>query len=808
MNLHRHLLLWPLLAACSAAPSGPDPDTASQAEPVVAADSAVNGISYSSSSIIAGGYGHNCMLGRDGTVLCGGLNSVGQLGDGSTTNRPIPVQVANLGQQTSVAAGGFHSCSIDVTGNAHCWGSNSVGQLGNGSFTNSPTPQTVTWLGYNLYPSFVQLAGGMNHTCGLDVMGFVWCWGQGAEGELGNGGTANSPWMVSVHNINDDPNAFWLAQPAIAIAAGAYHTCALLADHTVVCWGHNAYGQLGDGTIQQRSTPVPVAGLKNVVAISGSAFGSCALTAGGGMYCWGRGLEGELGNGTTTSIQPTPTPVLTYDPVTHTTARLGDVRALSAGSTNYHNCAITAKYGTLCWGGNWQGQIGAGASGTNQVWAMPNFPNGGATTVGYTRAPIVALETGGLHTCARTADGRFWCWGDNYYGELGINSAQSSSAPVLNLVPRLNAPRQRLVAGAYDACVLNSNGGTVTCWGWNGTGASGTGQIGMQTAPGASVSGLTNVVALAGGLSYFCALQAGAGQVSCWGYNGQYNLGDGTTSNRTTPVNVLTGPATPLTDVVAIAPGCAVRADSSVWCWGLNSFGQVGNGSTQPAPYATQVPGLSGVVAISGYEQSNYCAVKLDGSIWCWGRNDHGQLGNGSMMDSPVPVQVTGLPTGHMTPILVATSKAHSCAALDGGEAGTWVSCWGRGDHGQLGNGSTMDSPVPVPVGYQITFPPGTVALSVFDHTTCAINNGTLVCWGWNYAGQVGDGTTNDRIGPYYVTNGNVYKKVLEVAQANGATFVLRADGTVWSWGDNSYGVLGIGSTVSQPAPVQLSVTP
>jgi alpha-tubulin suppressor-like RCC1 family protein len=805
---------WILLAAVVGCGGVPDETTGKSESALIGADSAVGNIVYNSSDIVAGGLGHECMLARNGTVTCAGLNSRGQLGDGTTTNRQVPVHVSGLTGQTGVAAGAYHSCSIDATGNAQCWGENTYGQLGNANNNDSSTPQLVVWAGYDTWPSFVQLSGGELHTCGLDALGFVWCWGRGSSGQLGNHDTVDKNVMVNVWYINDDPNANWFAKPALAIAAGGYHTCALLSDRTVVCWGYNNYGQLGDGTTTSRSTPVAVSGLSNVVAISASEMGSCAMTAGGGMYCWGEGTYGQLGNGTTTSAQSTPTPVLTWNPTTNTSSRLTDVRAISAGGVSYHNCAVTGSYGTICWGAAWSGQLGSNTT-TNQLWAMPSFPNSGATTVASTGGALpVAIEAGRSHSCARTSDGNYWCWGDNSYGELGNNSTNSSSVPVYNDTPEWIAPRQRLVAGWYDACVLDSAYGEVKCWGWNGYGEIGTGQIGMQEAPGNPVSRLTNVTALAGGLLYFCALENDAGgaqpvgQVMCWGYNGQYNLGTGDTTNHATPVNVMTGPSTKLTDVVAIAPGCAARADGTVWCWGLNSYGQVGNNSTLPAPYATQVTGLSGVVSLSGDEQSGYCAIKLNGTIWCWGRNNLGQLGDGTFTDRPVPVQVVGLPTGDMVPTIVATAASHSCAVITGGGSGTEVLCWGSNSHGQFGNGTTNDSPTPTTVGYPLTFPVGTVALSVHQDTTCVINNGVPICWGYNFAGEVGDGTTSDRLGPFWITNANLYKKTLEVAQSYGSTFALTSDGKVWSWGNNSYGQLGINSTISQLTPTLLPIAP
>ena len=235
---------------------------------------------------LAAGYNHACVQLADGTMNCWGDNTLGQLGNPSTSGSAVPVAVGGITGTLTMTVGGFHSCAVLADQTVRCWGSNDLGQLGDGTFTNASTPVTVSGL-----TGVTALAGGGNHTCAL-ASGSVYCWGNGYDGELGQGTFAPSTTPVQVSGIST----------AVAIRAGWVHSCALLQDSSVRCWGSNVAGQLGNGTTQDSATPVRVSGISTATNVSASWWHhTCALLADTTIRCWGENTWGQLGNGTTSS---------------------------------------------------------------------------------------------------------------------------------------------------------------------------------------------------------------------------------------------------------------------------------------------------------------------------------------------------------------------------------------------------------------------------------------------------------------------------------------------------------------------------
>ncbi|HEU4412863.1 MAG TPA: hypothetical protein VFS43_46915 [Polyangiaceae bacterium] len=277
---------------------------------------------------------------------------------------------------------------------------------------------------------------------------------------------------------------------------------------------------------------------------------------------------------------------------------------------------------------------------------------------------------------------------------------------------------------------------------------------------------LTGVQALALGSAHSCA-RMGGGEIRCWGLNNAGQLGDGTTISWPTPVAILQAPGgPPLTDVQALALGawhsCARLSDGDVRCWGHNDFGQLGNGmiATEPplgalTPVAVlQSPGgppLTGALALA-LGSAHSCALLGGGDVRCWGYNSSGQLGNGTTVTQPTPVAVVQAPGG--PPLTGAQALAlgygHSCARLSDGD----LHCWGHNDFGQLGDGTTTDRLTPVAVLQAPGGPPLTdvQALALGGEHSCALLGGSDVrCWGRNSLGQLGDGTTINQLTPVVV---------------------------------------------------------
>ena len=371
---------------------------------------------------IAAGYAHTCALTAGGGVKCWGDNVWGQLGDGTTTQRLVPVNVSGLASGISaITAGDRHTCALTAGGGVKCWGRNDYGQLGDGTTTTHYTPVNVS----GLTSGVSAIAAGKYYTCALTSGGGVKCWGFNVYGQLGDGTTTERHTPVSVSG---------LASGVSAIAALYYHTCALTAGGGVKCWGYNIFGQLGDGTTAYRTTPVNVSGLASgVSAITAGGLHTCARTAGVGVKCWGYNASGQLGDGTTTT---------SYTPVDVSGLASG-VSAIAAGDS--HTCARTAGGGVKCWGSNHYGQLGDGTT-TNR-----NTP----VNVSGLASGVSAIAAGGwYHTCVLTTGGGVKCWGYNSNGQLGDGTTIERHTPVDVVQPLTKSYRS---TGSQDGWVLESS---------------------------------------------------------------------------------------------------------------------------------------------------------------------------------------------------------------------------------------------------------------------------------------------------------------------------------------------------------------
>jgi alpha-tubulin suppressor-like RCC1 family protein len=709
-------------------------------------------VATNTATALAAGSDHSCAV-VSGGVQCWGNNRYGQLGNGITAWSTAPELVAGLTSGvTAVAAGQNHSCAV-VNGGLQCWGFNERGQLGNGSSTNSIAPVQVT----GLTSGVTAVATGESHSCAV-VNGGVRCWGFNDRGQLGNGSSTNSTTPVQVVGLTSG---------VTALAAGGGHSCAVV-NGGVRCWGFNDRGQLGNGSSTNSTTPVQVVGLTSgVTALAAGRGHSCAVVS-GGVRCWGFNDRGQLGNGSSTN-STTPVQVV---------GLTSGVTAVAAGYN--HSCAVV-NGGVRCWGSNRYGQLG---NDTNTDTIVPT-----STPVQVTglTSGVSALATGDSYSCA-VVNGGVQCWGDNLNGLLGNGSTMDSNTPVQ--VTGVSSGVTALAAGSDHSCAVVSGG--VQCWGFNRYGQLGNGRTTNSDVP-VQVTGLTSgVTAVATGSAEFspsCAVVNGG--VRCWGFNDRGQLGNGSSTNSTTPVQVVG-----LTSgVTAVSMGndhsCAV-VNGGVRCWGDNSYGQLGDGTTAKSTTPVQVTGLtSGVTAVAaGYNHS--CAV-VNGGVRCWGLNDSGQLGNGTTTDTYVPtstpVQVTGLTFGVTA---LAAGGGHSCAVVNGG-----VRCWGSNPLGQLGNGTTTNSTTPV----QVTgLTSGVTAVEVGHHHSCAVVNGGAQCWGSNFSGQLGNGRLgfNDSTTPVQVTG--LISRVTAVAAGFQHSCAV-VNGAPVCWGSNRSGQLGYEPTGRTPTP-------
>jgi alpha-tubulin suppressor-like RCC1 family protein len=382
------------------------------------------------------------------------------------------------------------------------------------------------------------------------------------------------------------------------------------------------------------------------------------------------------------------------------------VRSITAG--DFHSCLVKYDRTAWCWGRNDRMQLGDGTSSDRSTPVQVLGPGGVGT---FSNAD--SIQGGKEHTCARKSDTTVWCWGRNNEWQLGDGTNTDRSSPVQVLgaggVGTLSGA-QSLDGGGQHNCVVKTDA-TVWCWGRNNFDQLGEGSgldrgYPVQVKGPGGVGFLTGVVDVTGALEATCALKTD-GTVWCWGRNDKGQLGDGTSTDRTYPVQVVgSGGTGTLTGVSRVGAGdkhvCARKTDQTMWCWGQNADGQLGDSTSTDRSSPVQVKGAGGtgtltsVILIFTGSGQHTCAVRTDMTMWCWGRNNNGQLGDNTTTDRAFPVQVVG-PGGSGT--LAATELAsaggeHTCAVANDDA----TRCWGRNDRGQLGDGTTSAKSYPVSV--------------------------------------------------------------------------------------------------------------
>jgi alpha-tubulin suppressor-like RCC1 family protein len=320
-----------------------------------------------------------------------GLNHHGELGDGTTENSTVPVEVGGLQGVTAVASGTHHSLALLADGTVMAWGENFHGQLGDGTNEDRASPVQVRGL-----REVTAVAAGEGHSLALLKDGTVMAWGENSYGQLGDGGTANSDLPVAVADLSE----------VVAISAGGSFSLAVLKDGAVAAWGEGFYGQLGDGNTADSDLPVAVAGLAGVTAISAGFRHGLALLADGTVKSWGANEYGQLGDGTETE-RALPVAV----------SGLSGVTAIAAGKN--HSLAVVAQGAVMAWGNNEEGQLGVGSHiGPEECGISPLFACS-RTPVAVSGLSGVKVISAGAHSLAMRSNGTVMAWGQNKFGQLG-----------------------------------------------------------------------------------------------------------------------------------------------------------------------------------------------------------------------------------------------------------------------------------------------------------------------------------------------------------------------------------------------------
>lgn len=647
---------------------------------------------------------HGCAIKQDNRLYCFGTASNGQTGVGPLPGTvPLPREVDGGGSWKMVSGGWISTCGIKSDDTLWCWGSDNSGQLGNGATTDDQfSPVAISGGGSWKYISVGGSSGGANssHACGIKSDDSLWCWGGDSQGQLGNGAVAgqqNAPYAVP-------GGASWKA-----VSAGSLHTCGIQADDSLWCWGANLSGQLGNGNTTAQNAPVQISAGTFWSRISAGGSHTCGILTSGTANCWGRDTSGQVGNNAAFTASLTSPTALSGG---------GTWLSISASLTDT-SCGMRNDYSIQCWGLNTSGQIG---DNTVVNKGVPTALSGGGSWS--------AISTGTLSTCGLRSDGEMRCWGNK--NSLPVN------------FPSLYAFAPMEIAGDYDWKMISSSD------------------------------------------LHSCGIQADS-TLWCWGTdtNGQLGNGAADSTFKYAPVSVSGGGSWIYVDVGGRS-SCGIKSDNTLWCWGDDTNAQLGNGATTGNIHLpAQISGGGSWKTIS-LSESHACGIKSDDTLWCWGDDTSGQLGNGatsSVQNAPVQI-AAGTFWKDVTTARRFFSPFVNSSMTCGIQTDNTLWCWGNDAYGQLGTAASQSEDTPASVTGGGSWQKTRASVSA----ACGLQgNGTLWCWGNSTAGIVS--TT-----PVEFTPGQTWRD-FDIGPASVCATTL--SGILHCAGLNTAGVLGIGSNVT-----------
>jgi alpha-tubulin suppressor-like RCC1 family protein len=783
---------------------------------------------------VSSGYRHCAAIKTDGTLWTWGQGAFGQLGGNTTTSKSTPVTTfAGETNWKQVSAGKDHCAAIKTDGTLWTWGRGTSGQLGTNDTTNKSTPVTTFVGGTN----WKQVSSGGYHTAAIKTDGTLWTWGSGTDGRLGRS-NASVNRLTPVTTFAGGTN--WADTPTaepedLYTISASEQTAAIKTDGTLWTWGPGNYGQLGTNDTTQRNTPVTTfAGGTNWKQVSSSNQHTAAIKTDGTLWTWGAGSYGRLGTNATTQRN---TPVTTFAGGTNW-------KQVSAG---FRYCAAIKTDGTLwTWGAGSYGRLGTNATtnkstpvttfaggtnwkqvstcfshcaaiktdGTLWTWGLGSDGRlGNGVTTGSISTPVTTFAggtdwkqvsvgggQGGGHCAAIKTDGTLWTWGRGDKGQLGDNTTTSKSTPVTTFAGGTNW--KQVSSNQYHCAAIKTDGSLWT-WGYGNNGRLGTNDTTQRLTPSTTFAGGTNWKQVSSGTQHTAALlDDGVNkQLFLFGSNDSGKLGfpppniipDQVEGNSTNWKQVSTGSA----------HCAAIKTDGTLWTWGNGGQGRLGNNdnTTRDTPVTTFAGGTNWKQVISGGYQN--AAIKTDGTLWTWGSGTDGRLGrsNGSVnILTPVTTFAGGTnwadtPTAEPEDLYTISAGNQTAAIKTDGTLWTW----GLGTSGQLGNDTATSRNTPV-----TTFAGGTNWKQVSSggyHCAAIKTDGTLWTWGRNNFGQLGVNDTTQRNTPVTTFAGGTNWK--QVSSGGNHCAAIKTDGTLWTWGYNGYsGRLGTNDNTTRNTPV------
>jgi alpha-tubulin suppressor-like RCC1 family protein len=595
-------------------------------------------------------------------------------------------EVSNFVYSPVSAASGT-TCAIRQGDLVYCVGKNAFGQLGNGAKNSTSEPSQVLGL-----PKALSLSIGNTSACAIATNFNIWCWGDNSNGQL----------SVSTQQISSYVALDTGLTNATDISVGSGFACAIRTAQ-VWCWGDNSWGQLGHTGANAAQVELPTTAIE---VSAGSNF-ACALLSDKSVFCWGANDVGQLGRA---SNSPTGAAAASL---------IQGATSISAGSNSA--CAVLANSTVSCWGSNSNGQLG-NASLVDSPSPVVASGLSGATQV----------EVGTSFACAILASNAVYCWGKNDHGQLGIGTTVDSNIRV----PSKLKLAAFLAAGATHLCAL-STVGDISCVGSDDNGEWGS----VASSANPLKANVSQVSAISAGTDESCAIRAPNGSLSCFGsFDAQLD--------QVTNVSQVD---------VGDESACYVRTDHTVWCFGANNGGELGDGTLTDQSTPVQVAGLSNIIQVAvGYRHA--CAVSSDGLAYCWGSNTKGQLGTADTKDYRTPQAVVGL----VNAAGISAGHWHTCAWLNDGSD----FCFGDNSKTQVGSNNLRN----------IT------SMSLSDFGTCALKvDRSVSCWGLN----------TDLQSPANASVSNA----LAIYSAGNQNCALIQDGTAKCWGKSLVSAAAVGSS-------------
>ncbi len=717
--------------------------------------------------VASGGNLHAHGIKSDGTLWGWGFNSNGQLGDGTTTNRTTPVRIGLDNTWIGVTDGDNFTIAIKSDGTLWAWGLNTGNQLGDGSTTQRTSPVQI-----ELDTKWVNISAGTSHVVALKSDGTLWCWGTNGSGQVGNGTMTN---QSSPTKIGPDNN--WKQ-----VSAGGSHTLGLKSTGTLWSWGNNTSGQLGDGSSTQRTIPVQVGSDIDWTLVSAYRFKSSeALKVNGTLYAWGDNGYPQLGDGTSTNRN---SPVQIASDNTWLSLAPGYAHAIGIKANRIEFCAT---------GINNYGQLGYCGSDLNtySCFGNPYTPPAPTDASSYNDIHIC---TGGTASITVTSNCGLNTWYTTSTGGSPIYTGGNYNTPVLTTTTTYYVQ-------ANTSCGLSSITRTPIT-------------VTVSAVP--TVTSTTNGSRINPG-TVLLAASSSAGTIDWYSVaTGGSVIGTGspfTTPSiaRTTIYYARANNAgcrsltrTPVTATIKKTLGAGeghsvfIKSDGTLWACGLNISGQLGMGDTTSRKNFTQIGSNNTWISVAcGYKHT--IGLRSNGTLWAWGHNEEGQLGDGTNINSTSPVQI-GSATNWVS---IDAGAFHTLAIKSDGTL--WA--WGRNIFGSLGDGSTTTRYSPVQVGSASNWSSVSGGL---EHTIGIKQNGTLWAWGLNNTGQLGNGTTTSIFDPQQTTPIQIgaSSNWAHNVKGSGHNFsaAIKSDGTLWAWGLNANGQLGDGTTTDKLEPTQIGI--